>query len=133
MSVLSNPKHEYFVQSLIGGLTQRQAYIATFPNSKKWKPETIDSKACHLFADDKVRARYNELQQASASLAIMDRTERMELLSDFARNSDAFPKTRMQAIDILNKMSGEYVKKVEAVVSGDVSDIASKVGAILDE
>lgn len=133
MKPLENARHEAYIQYLIGGMSQRQAYLTAFPNAKKWKPETVDSKASTLFADAKVRERYNELQNASASLAIMDRTERMEVLSDFARNADAFPKTRMQAIDILNKMSGEYVKKVEAVVSGDVSDIASKVGAILDE
>ena len=130
---LKNARHERFVQNLISGMTQRQAYLDAFPNAENWKPETIDSKASNLFADDKVQTRYQQLQNASASLAVAGRTERMELLTQFARDESMFPKTRMQAIDILNKMDGEYVKKIEATVSGDISEIASKVGAILDE
>lgn len=133
MKPLANARHEAFVQYIIGGMTQRQAYLTAFPQSKRCKPETIDSKASNLFKDDKVRARYDELCAASASDAVMTRQERMELLSEFARSDGNFAKTRMQAIDLLNKMDGEYVKRIEATVTGDVSEIATKVGAILDE
>ena len=52
---------ERYILGLIEGKTQRQAYLAAFPQSRKWKPETVDSKACTLFASKKVRERYGEI------------------------------------------------------------------------
>ena len=130
---LENARHEAFVQYIIAGKSQRQAYLAAFPAAKRCKPANVDSKACTLFADAKIRARYNDLMQAAASDAVMSRQERMETLSEFARSEDAFPKTRMQAIDLLNKMDGSYIQKIEATVTGDLSETAARVGAILDE
>ena len=57
----------------------------------------------------------------------------MKILTEIATDKAQLPKPRMQAIDILNKMDGEYVKKIEANVNTNISEIASKVGAILDE
>jgi hypothetical protein len=133
MPMLREPKRERFVQNIIAGMSQRQAYLDAYPNSHKYKEATVDNKACLLLQDADVAARYKELQEASADAAIMQRKERMIVLSEFARDEQAWPKTRMQAIDILNKMDGDYVKRIEANVTGDVSEIAAKVGAILDE
>lgn len=133
MKPLANARHEAYVQYIIGGMTQRQAYLTAFPQAKRCKPETIDNKASALFRQTEIRARYDELQAAAASDAVMTRQERMELLSEFARSEDSFAKTRMQAIDLLNKMDNAYVQRVEATVTGDVSEIAARVGAILDE
>ena len=54
-------KQEKFVQGLVIGLSQRQAYYEAFPNSKKWKPETVDNKASKLFKESEIRARYKIL------------------------------------------------------------------------
>lgn len=133
MAALENAKHEKFVQSLVEGLSQRKAYLAAFPTAKKWKPETVDVKASQLFSDDKIKLRYQELQSATASDAILSRQGRMKILTEIATDKAQLPKPRMQAIDILNKMDGEYTKRIEAVVTTDVSEVAAKVGAILDE
>ena len=130
---LENARHEAFVQYIIAGKSQRQAYLAAFPAAKRCKPETIDNKAHVLFKSDEIKARYNALQAAAASDAVMSRQERMETLSEFARSEDAFPKARMQAIDLLNKMDGSYIQKIEATVTGDLSETSARVGAILDE
>ena len=57
----------------------------------------------------------------------------MKILTEIATDKAQLPKPRMQAIDILNKMDGEYVKKIEATVSTSLSDVASKVDDILNE
>ena len=57
------PKQERFVQELIKGKSQREAYKIAYPSSKKWKNESIDSKASNLFKNVKVRTRYEELQK----------------------------------------------------------------------
>lgn len=53
---------EKYILGLIEGKTQRQAYLAAFPQSRKWKPETVDSKACALFNTDKMKTRYQEIR-----------------------------------------------------------------------
>lgn len=54
-------KKEKFVQELLKGKSQRQAYIASFDTSKM-KTSTIDNKACNLFKEEEVRTRYKELR-----------------------------------------------------------------------
>lgn len=105
-------KQEKFVQGLISGLSQRKAYRAAFPNSVKWKDETVDAKACNLIKVDKIKARYNELKEKAENLAIMTRVQRMITLSEIAQNGKK-DDSRIKAIDTLNKMDGIYTNKIE--------------------
>lgn len=54
-------KQEIFVQELIKGKSQREAYKKAY-DASKMKDTTIDSKASILFKDEKVRARFDELK-----------------------------------------------------------------------
>ena len=54
-------KQEKFVHDLIKGKSQREAYRIAYPKSQKWADNVVDVKACQLFANDKVRLRFNEL------------------------------------------------------------------------
>ena len=74
-SVTLTPKREKFVQGLVAGLSQRQAYYEAYPNSKKWKPETVDNKASKLFKENEVLARYNELMEEHKDKALWTREE----------------------------------------------------------
>lgn len=105
-------KQEKFVQGLISGLSQRKAYRTAFPNSVKWKDETVDAKACSLLKTDKIMARYNELKEKAENVAIMTRVQRMITLSDIAQNGKK-DDSRIRAIDTLNKMDGIYTNKIE--------------------
>ena len=68
-------KREKFVRGLVSGLSQRQAYYEAFPNSKKWKPETVDNKASKLFKENEILARYNELMEEHKNKALWTREE----------------------------------------------------------
>ncbi len=59
MSKLTD-KQERFVQELIKGKTQREAYKTAY-NCVKMKDTTIDVKACELFKKDKIKVRYNTI------------------------------------------------------------------------
>lgn len=133
MAELTNKRHERFVQNLINGMSQYDAYIDVYPKSKTWKRNSIDTAAYKLAASAEISHRFSELQDAAIDSNVMCRNERMAALTEIARNLNNIPKTRMQAIDLLNKMTGDYTKKIEAIVSGDVSETAAKVAAILDE
>lgn len=133
MAAIADAKKEKFAQLLTEGLSQRKAYLGAYPSAKKWKPETVDNRACQLAHDSEILDRCEELKNASASDAILSRQGRMKILTEIATDKSQLPKPRMQAIDILNKMDGEYVKKIEATVSTSLSDVASKVDDILNE
>jgi hypothetical protein len=120
MAELNSAKQEKFVQGLANGLSQRAAYRAAFPTSKNWKDTTVDVKACELAKDNKVLVRLKELQQLSTSSAIMTATQRKEWLTDLIKDEDEETKDRLKALDILNKMDGEYTEKVE--LNGNVNN-----------
>lgn len=69
------PKREKFVQNLIAGMSQREAYRGAFPSSVKWKDSTVDSKASELFGNDEILERYRELQKEFADRALYTREE----------------------------------------------------------
>ncbi|HIB1875256.1 TPA: terminase [Enterococcus faecium] len=115
MPVLENARHEKFVQCLITGMSQRLSYREAFPASKRWKDKTVDNRASELFKE--VLGRYKELQEESQDKAIMNRRERMVVLSKIATNAEK-EADMIKAIDTLNKMDGDYTKKVE--LSGSV-------------
>ena len=54
-------KQELFIQGLIKGYSQREAYKMAY-EADNMKNETIDSKASILFKTEKIRARYEELK-----------------------------------------------------------------------
>lgn len=133
-------KQEKFVRNLIEGMTQREAYKNSY-NAENMTDKTIDEKACILFADDKIRARYNELQDQLAKASIMTAQERLIYLTEIVKDIQgeqitevvdgeviqhtvpASIKNKLSAIDIMNKMQGEYVTKVEGNVSVKLEDL----------
>ena len=68
------PKQEAFVQALIAGKSQREAYKEAY-NAANMKDKTIDEKACVLFKTDKVRKRYEELIEEHKQKALYTREE----------------------------------------------------------
>lgn len=120
------PKQEKYVQNLIKGMSQREAYKNSY-DAKKMKDATIDKKASELLKQEKIRGRYEELQEKAESKAIMTAIERKEWLTKVITGDikektyydneeherEAYLSDKMKAMEILNKMSGEYVTKIE--------------------
>ncbi|MGN1326707.1 MAG: terminase small subunit [Clostridia bacterium] len=119
-------KQEKFIQNIVQGMSQREAYKSSY-NAKNMKDDTIDNKACNLFKQDKIRARYEELLKKIEDKAIMTAEERQIWLSkvvkgdikitreydDEIKEYEPYMSDRLKAMDILNKMSGEYTQKIE--------------------
>lgn len=120
MAELKNIRHETFAQGLAKGMSQRVAYRAAFPSSEKWKDETVDSKASVLAKHEKVLERLKELAEVSTSKAVLTATQRKEWLSEIILNKEEETKDRLKAVDILNKMDGAYIEKVE--VNGQLNN-----------
>lgn len=62
-----------------------------------------------------------QLSEEQQNERILTAGERKALLSDIAKGG-AFDADRIRAIDTLNKMTGEYVTKIEGNISADVNN-----------
>ena len=118
---------EKYCQNRISGMTQRQAYLDAFPQSKRWKPETVDKRASELEQEREVSGRLAQLQEEanrlaeqSAEKACLTRARKRQILMQLATDEDASYSDRCRAIDLDNKMEGEYVEKVS--VAGEINN-----------
>ena len=67
-------KQEKFIQALVAGKSQRQAYKEAY-NAANMKDKTIDERASVLFKNDKIKTRYNELLEENKNKALYTREE----------------------------------------------------------
>lgn len=140
------PKQEAFVNAIIEGKSQADAYRSAY-STKNMSNKTIWENASRLMADSKVKARVQELRDQIAEEGIMTAKERLKLLTRIARGEEpekvvqyvegerfeyevpASLKTRREAIDTMNKMTGEYTTKIE----GSIDTSVSKLDGILEQ
>jgi hypothetical protein len=135
MAVLDNPRYEAFAKAIYSGKSQSAAYREAFPSSVNWKDKTVANRASELASNGEVLGRIKELKEAAVTPLILDRQGRMLILTEIAMNEQLFPKPRMQAIDLLNRMTGEYIerKQIEAVVNTPIEDAASRIRDLIAE
>lgn len=83
-------KQEKFVQELIKGKSQREAYKIAY-NAKNMADKTIDVKACQLLKKDNVRIRHNELKgkvvKRAEEKAIITAEEVLKGIADIAKDN----------------------------------------------
>lgn len=72
---LANPRREEYCRRRVEGMTQRQAMLAAWPDRARWKPATVDNKACKLEATDEVKARIAALKRVAADKSTTTRAE----------------------------------------------------------
>lgn len=131
------PKQEKYVQNLVKGMSQREAYKNSY-NASNMKDTTIDKKASELFQKGEIRGRYDELVKRLEDTAIMDAQERMKWLTKVVKGDvkekytywndgeqydgerEADLTTKIKAIDTLNKMDNSYQQNVK--INGTISN-----------
>lgn len=112
-------KQEKFVQSVVlGEMNYSDAYRSAYDTSRM-SDKTVNEKACLLAGQGKIKARILELRKETITPKVMNAQRRKEKLTELADSDD--PNVAMKAIDLLNKMDGEYVQKVEAAVTNAIS------------
>lgn len=124
-------KQEAFVLALIEGKSQREAYRSAY-KADRMKDKTVDEKASRLFAEGKVRARFEELQAKVRSEAeqrgVASAADVLEELSDiglgrkeypaydmFGNKFDRYPSVtqRTKALEMLGKKYGLFTDRVQ--------------------
>lgn len=102
---------EYYAQS---GNTVQSAIKAGYSENY------ANANACKLLENVRVSEYIKKLTEKQQQDRIITATERQAILSDIAKNKEETPSDRIRAIETLNKMTGEYLNKVE--VSGTVNN-----------
>ena len=118
-------KQERFVQNIVKGMTQREAYKDAY-DAENMKDETIDTEACLLFKDQKISKRYQELIKELEKAAVMTALEKRLLLKEMVFDKKNSMSDRLKALDIDNKMSGEYIDNLK-IESDNTLDVTVKV------
>lgn len=133
-------KQEKFIQNIVKGMSQREAYKDAY-DAEGMSDNAIDREASLLMKNPKVAQRHKELVDAIAKPTIMTAQERLEYLTEVIKGlqgekiieivdgeaveytAPTSMKNKLSAIDIMNKMQGEYVTKIEGNVSVKLEDL----------
>lgn len=133
-------KQEMFVQNIINGMSQREAYKSAY-SCKNMTDNAIDREASLLMKNPKVTQRFTELRDEMVKPTILSAQERLEYLTrvvkgeekenvhrmydgeDCSFKEEADISTKIKAIDTMNKMTGEYVTRVAGEVTVKLEDL----------
>ncbi len=112
---------EYYAQS---GNTVQSALRAGYSENY------ANARAHELLVNVGVAAYIRELSERAQDERIMTAKERQALLADIAKDGGNDPADRIRAVDTLNKMTGEYVAKIQAEVktSDKLADVFAQIG-----
>lgn len=113
-------KQEQFVQNIISGMSQADAYRSAY-NAKGMSDNAIYREASLLMSHPKVSQRMAQLTAIADKPKIMNAQKRLEWLSERIDDEKVDIHAKLKAIDLMNKMQGEYVQKIEADVKSDVT------------
>ena len=83
-----------------------------------YKERTARSIGQRLLTNVDIKKYIKELQEKAKESRILTAREKREWLSEVIKNGNEKLQDRLKALDILNKMDGDYVEKVQ--LSGEV-------------
>ena len=126
------PKQRKYCQGRVAGLNQKDAFVkAGFcPGAKE---KTRIEAASRLENRPAIQAEIERLTAAADAGAILNRKQRQAILTEMALDDTRKDDARQRAIDMLNRMSGDYTDRVITDISGNVSlSLDDKRQMILD-
>jgi len=118
-------KQERFAQAIADGMTQADAYRASYGTGKA-KAETVQQNASRLMADSKVAARVKELRAALENKALWTRERSVIALADIAGSAETKANEKVAAIKELNLMHG-FNAPTQVNLNGNISLIERRI------
>lgn len=130
------PKQELFVQGIISGLSQRQAYRQAY-KAEKMSDAVVDNKASAIFNKGEVRVRYRELLKQFSNMSLWSREQAFneyEWLKNKARasiendgirqaNSNAF----LSALDGMNNTAWKDFELTDEKIRQEIELLKIKI------
>ena len=90
--------------------------------STKYSRDHMNSNAYHMevasYRAKEIQAEIERLRKQAEGGAVLDRKQRQALLTEIALNAEEKSDNRLRAMDMLNRMSGDYTDKIEQTYSG---------------
>lgn len=122
MPKLKNDQHEKFVQELVKGASQKDAYIAA---GYSGDDNAIYANSSRLISNDKVQERLKELQEKAVERAEMTLERLIDMAEDtyLAAKSDAAYGPAVSAIKEIGVLTGLRVEKSDRTTR-TVTDVA---------
>ena len=78
-----------------------------------YREQTARVTASKILTKANIQEYVKELQEKAKTSRIMTAIERREFLTKFIKNGNEKAADRLKALDILNKMDGEYMEKIQ--------------------
>lgn len=113
------PKQEKFVQGILQGMTQAQAYRQAY-EAENMSDDSVYREASRLIRKTAVRQRLEQLQKELVGQSIASVWERLEFLTQVIRGERPVS-DKLKAVDLMNKMTGGYIQKPEPEVDRDIT------------
>ena len=129
-------KQERYCFERASGKGKADAYAAAgYSTNQSRESMRVNAAKMELY-DTTVIQRIRELKDAAAAGMVLDRDARIALLAEFALNKDGETgkKDRLRALDMLNKIAGDYSDAVRVQIDGGIElTRADAFDAALDE
>lgn len=103
-----SPKQKAFCESYAITLNAKQAALEA-----GYSKTTAKDIGCDNLAKDYLNKYIQHLLKATTSKKVLSATERKEILTEMILDKGASLKDRQRALEILNKMTGEYTQKFD--------------------
>ena len=115
------PKQEKFAQCVaLEEMNFSDAYRSAY-SVKRMSDKSIWDAASKLKKNPEVAQRIKELKDTLVSPKIMTAQTRLEWLTRIIESDKESTSDKLRATDIMNKMQGEYVQKVETEITNAVN------------
>ena len=104
------PQEERYLQGLMQGMSQREAFLYAFPERSHWKPNVIDNKACEMLKRGEIKVRFEEMQQEAREAGAVTRDSILAKLKELAFAPVDYEKLRpsdqIRALELMAKILG---------------------------
>lgn len=104
------PQEEKYLQGLMQGMSQHDAYLYAYPEKAHWKRKVIDNKASELLKRGELQVRYSELQAEASNANAITRDFILSRLKDIATapvDPDKIrPADQVRALEMMAKILG---------------------------
>lgn len=127
-----NTRQRKYCQERVKGKNQKEAYKAA-GYGKNSTDKTNREMACRLEKLPKIQKELARLTKQAESGAILDRNQRQAILSEMALNENMKDDNRQRAIDMLNRMAGDYTEHSITEIAASVElSYEDKKAAVLN-
>jgi len=125
MPTLRNPKHEKFCQAMLQHDGNGKKVMAEA--GYKWN----NSYFSQLKNNPKISARLIELRKSVVSDKILNLQQRLEMLSDIARDTSVLKPTRIKALHEIYVQCGDAVNKLDIDLNATTNNVVRFVEIML--